>query len=398
MDARNGGLFDDRGGGRPARRGPGLRWMAAAVGAATGLLAAPVPVAWAGSSPGPTVVLPDGQRLPCPDETFPSPGTPRSGPVTPYEIPFTATVGRTSRLGVREGGYLSIANSLVTVTMGGPVQTDPATGSRYGSIYAYACGLVRLPSENGTIGAMYGSGNDINFNDDFVFYPDQVSVSLGVTGIPGLSLVSAYGAVDGELTAQILRKPAANGGLNVLFHGGAKSTADYGPALAALASQLGPTSGVTLPPSLRSLLGNLQSTVTSDAGAACTLVIGDEVTEGVSDIAATGLTPAQATSPFTLTTETSGLLTGRPVTGPITSAQATLVANDFPVGAIVPDPAPGQHSTRPAPGYPGTPYCSSQNASLLNNLLGLPSIPDPATGHYPNTFVSPGTFSVFVSS
>lgn len=395
MDARRGGMSEDRGGGSVRRGG---RWAAAVVGAAVGLLAGPVPAASAASSPGPTVTLPDGQRLPCPEETFPGPGTPRDGPRTPYEIPFIATVGRTSPLGVREGGYLSISNSLVTVTMGGPVLTDPVTGSRYGSIYAYACGLVQLPSESGTIGAAYGSGSDKSFNEDFVFYPDQVDVTLGITGIPGLPIVSAYGAVDGKLTAQILEQPAANGGLNVLFNGGAKSTADYGPALSALASQLGPTTGVTLPPSLRSLLANLQSTVTSDAGAACTLVIGDAVTEGVSDIAATGLTPAQATSPFTLTTESSGLLRGEPVTGPITSAQATLVANDFPVGAIVADPAPGRHSTRPAPGYPGTPYCSPQSAALLNNLLGLPSVPDPATGHYPNTFVSPGTFSVFVSS
>lgn len=356
------------------------------------------PAAWAGSSPGPDVVLPNGYKLPCPSETFPDAGTPRNGPRTPYLIPFTATLGQTTPLGVKEGGFLSIANSMVTVTLGGPVQTDPVTGAQYGSIYAYACGLVQLPSEAGTIGGVYGRGGDPRFNDSFVFYPDDVNVALGVTGIPGVTLVSAYGAVDGLLTAQIERQPAPNGGLDVVFDGGAKSTSDFGPALAALASQLAPTSGLTLPPSVASLLDGIAPGATTVAGSACTLAIGNVVTQGVTNVAATGLTPAQATTPVTLTTRTSGLLHGRPVTGPITGADATLVDNDFPVGAIVADPAPGTNSTTPAPGYPGKPYCSAQNAALLNNLLGLPSVPDPARGRYPNTFVSPGSFSVFVSS
>lgn len=291
-----------------------------------------------------------------------------------------------------------MANSLVTVTEGGPVLVDPVTGAQYGSVFAYACGLVQLPSEAGTIGGSYGQGADSRYNNDFVFSPDDINVTLGITGIPGLNLVSAYGAVDGLLNAQIERQPAANGGLDVEFDGGAKSTADLGPALADLVSELSPASGVTLPPSISSLLGQIQAGATTVAGAACTLAIGNLVTQGVTNVAATGLTEAEATAPLVLTTRRSGLETGRPVTGPITHAQATLVDNDFPVGAIVADPAPGAHSTVPAPGYPGTPYCSAANASLLNALLGLPSIPDPATGRYPNTFVSPGTFSVYVSS
>ncbi|HET9076332.1 MAG TPA: hypothetical protein VFN68_05330 [Acidimicrobiales bacterium] len=368
------------------------------VAVAVGVVAGPLPAAWAGSSPGPDVVLPDGQRLPCPPETFPNGGTPRNGPPTPYEIPFAATIGQTTPTGRKEGGYLSVSNSMVTVTMGGPVQVDPTTGSQYGSVFAYGCGLVELPGEKGTIGGDYGQGGDANFNNEFVFYPDQVPVSMSITGIPGLPLISAYGAVDGQLTAQIEHTPAPNGGLNVMFFGGAKSTADFGPALAALAGDAGPNSGVTLPPSIQSLVDQIPAGAGSQAGSACTLAIGDIVTQGVKDVTATGLTQAQATSPFELTTQASGQLTGRPVTGPITHAQATLVANDFPVGAIVPDPSPTVNSTTPAPGYPGHPYCSPQNASLLNNLLGLPSVPDPATGHYPNTFVSPGTFSVYVSA
>ncbi len=375
-----------------------LRWVAAAVAMAGAFVAAPLPAASAGTSPGPDVVLPNGQKLPCPPEQFPNAGTPRSAAPTPYEIPFAATLGQTTPAGIREGGYLSISNSMVTVTMGGPVQVDPTTGSRYGSIFAYGCGLVQLPSEKGTLGGSYGSGGDPNFNNDFVFYPDQTAVALNITGVPGAPLVSAYGAVDGQLDARIEKTPAANGGLNVEFLSGAKSTSDYGPALASLLAALTPTSNLTLPPSLQSLLDKLPAGVTTQAGAACTLAIGNLVADGVKDIPATGLTQAEATAPVLLTTQTSGHVSGRPVTGPITHADATLVANDFPVGAIVPDPAPGVNSTTPAPGYPGKPYCSAQNASLLNNLLGLPSIPDPATGHYPNVFVSPGTFSVYISS
>lgn len=342
------------------------------------------------------MVLPNGQHLSCPQESFPAPGAPRDGPATPYEVPFTATLGQPSPLG-EEGGFLSVANSLVTVTLGGPVKVDPTTGQQYGSVYAYLCGLVELPGENGAIGGSYGSGVDAQNNNDFVFYPSQINVALGITGIPGVTLVSAYGAADGQLTAQILHQPAVNGGLNVVFDGGAKSTSDFGPALAALASQLGPASGVTLPGPLQTLIDGLQSGATTAAGAACTLVIGNAAVQGVRDIPATGLSAAQAAAPVTLTTMTSGHLSGRPVTGPITKADATLVANDFPVGAIVADPSPTVNSTVPAAGYPGHPYCSTQNAALLNNLLGLPSIPDPAAGRYPNTFTSPGTFSVFVA-
>lgn len=377
--------------------------MAIAIGAALVAWTGGMPAASAGSSSGATVTLPDGQRLPCPEETFPTAGTPRNGPRTPYEIPFTATLGQTTPQGIREGGYLSIANSVVTVTLGAPLLRDPTTGQYYGSVYAYSCGLVELPSESGTIGKSYGSGDDPAFNNDFVFYPDQENVSLSITGVPGLPVVSAFGAVDGLLTAQIQRTPAANGGLNVDFYGGAKSTSNFGPALTSLLTALLPAPGSTateptLPGPLQSVVGSLQPGTTSAAGAACTIAIGNIEAQGVKNIAATGLTQTEATSPIVLTTQRSGKLTGRPVTGPITGADATLVSNDFPVGAIVPDPAPGVNSTTPAPGYPGTPYCSAQNASVLNNLLGLPSIPDPATGYFPNTFYAPGTFAVSISS
>ena len=78
------------------------------------------------------------------------------------------------------------------------------------------------------------------------------------------------------------------------------------------------------------------------------------------------------------------------MTGPVTASNATLVANDFAVGAIDPN-------TVAAPQDKGA-QCGASAASLLDQLLGLPSIPDPATGHYPNSFYAPGTFAVFTSS
>ena len=362
--------------------------------AATLLLSivAPAP-AWGDSSPGPTV---PGVNA-CPPEQFPHGGATRSAASVPYEIPFTATLGQTTPQGIREGGYLQVSNSLVTAVLGGPLLPDPTTGKMYGNVEANACGLVQLPSETGGIGSVpsYGKGGDKNFNNDFVFVqPSGISVTLQITGVPVL-LLSAYGAADGNLAASISTTPAANGGLNVKFLGGAKSTSDFGPALQTLIDDLFPGSTVTLPAPIQTILNQLGGSVTSTAGAACTLAIGDLAAEGVPNDA--GLTPQEASSPVTLTTDKSGNLTGQPVTGPITNSDATLVSNDFPVGAI-------QTDTVPAPDFQsatGTaPTCTQSNATLLNSLLGLPSIPDPNSNppKYPNTFYAPGTFSVFTSS
>ena len=350
--------------------------------------AGPAGVAAADTSPGPQV-----PGLNCLPEQFPHAGAPRNSQSVPYEIPFTATLGQTTSAGIHEGGYLQIANSLVTATLGGPLQPDPTTGQMYGSIFAKACGLLSLPSQSGAIsGNPYGSGGDPNYNNNFVFDPDQIGVSLSVTGVPGLPLLSAYGTADGDLTTQIEPKPAPNGGLMIDFASSAKSTSDFGPALGSLAAALLPASGVTLPPAVSSLLSglNVGQVVGNTAGSACTIAIGDLRADGVKDLGATGLTYAQATTPVQFTTGSSGKLTGRPVTGPITATHATLVANDFPVGAIVP-------STTPAAGDPSA-VCTQSNANLLNTLLGLPSIPDPATGHYPNAFYAPSTFGIFTSS
>ncbi len=363
--------------------------------AAAGLLASTLAI-WAGPVPSAVADTSPGPPLPgmnCAPEQYPHAGAPRSAPSVPYEIPFVGTLGQVTPAGVHEGGYLQISNSLVTATLGGPLLPDPTTGSMYGTMFANLCGVIDLPSQKSAIdGNPYGQGVDPNFNNNFQFSPDKIAVSLGVTGIPGLPILSAYGAADGSLAAAIERTPAANGGLQLDFYGAAKSTSDFGPALASIATALLPGSGVTLPPAISSLLNasGITKAVGNIAGASCTIAIGNLVAGGVKNLAATGLTYAQATAPVFLTTATSGKLSGRPATGPITRTDATLVANDFPVGAIVPN-------TTPAPGF-GNAVCTQANASLLNSLLGLPSIPNPATGHYPNSFYAPSTFGVYTSS
>jgi hypothetical protein len=355
-------------------------------------------------SPGPAV-----PGLDCPPEQFPSAGSPRNAPSVPYEIPFTATLGQKDPTGLTIGGYLQIANSLLTATLGGPIETDTSTQQPYGSIFAKACGLVQLPSEQGGISAYptYGAGVDPTYNNNFVFQ-NPISVSLSLTGFTGLPVLEAYGSANGNLAAAIERTPAANGGLNVVFYGNAKSTSTFGAALGDLAAQLtGGSPALTLPAPIASALQQVGST----GGSSCTITIGNEITEGTParDVAGgvTGLTYAQATSPVLLTTQSSGHLSGRPVTGPVTASNATLVANDFAVGAIDPNTVPAESDTAAANAYAAGDEqksstqqqpCSSGNASLLNQLLGLPSIPDAATGHYPNAFYAPSTFDVFTSS
>lgn len=71
----------------------------------------------------------------------------------------------------------------------------------------------------------------------------------------------------------------------------------------------------------------------------------------------------------TFTTETSGTLTGKPVTGPTEAGQAQAVSNDFPIPAVQPSPS-----------------CPPAIAATFNKLLGLPL---PAGV---GTFVAPFTF------
>ncbi|MGH9115241.1 MAG: hypothetical protein ACRDWW_05365, partial [Acidimicrobiales bacterium] len=397
------------------------RCLAAIAGglAAAITLAVPGGVAAADTSPFPNPPFPS-----CQDEQFPATNAPRSAPSVPYEIPFTATLGQPAKTpgGHAPGGYLEIANSpIVTVILGGPLYPD---GS--GSVYAQACGLLTLPSQKGGItpnpAGSPENGNADQYNNDFIFetrYGDPssaggaLSVTIGIKGVPGLPVISAYASADGELAAAIEPAPAANGGLNVDFYSTAKSTSNLGPALEALLPLLGSGAPAALPapeatlappsttlpsttlpaPTLPSTTLPAPTTTTTlpqvVGGTNCTIALGDLRAAGLpsADLGSVGLSFAQATTPAHLTSGTSGSLTGQPVTGPITASLATLVSNDFPVGAISPDMPPSPSFPNPSHMSPSQ-LCSPSNAQLLNELLGLPSPPGK------NIFYAPGTFAV----
>jgi len=368
--------------------------------AAVSALLVPAGTARADTSPYPNPPFPS-----CLPEQYPHAGSQRSDAFTPYEVPFSATLGQPS---VQDptgpmlyGGYLQIANSLVTVTLGGPVVPATPATPEHGSMFAKACGLLALPNQSGGItGNPYGStgnGNADQYNNNFQF-SNPIDVAVGISGIPGVTLIHAYASADGELAAAIDPTPAANGGLNTEFYSSAKATSDLGPVLSFL-QQLLP--GGTLPPAISALLGSVTGQVSATSGNECTIPLGDlrnagvpaaDLQPGANGVSpVTGLSWADETTPAHLTSQTSGSLTGQPVTGPITNAFATLVSNDFPIGAIDPNTPPSPD----APGAGTTPpnqLCAPSNASLLNGLIGLPS---PAGK---NIFYAPGTFAIHTSA
>jgi hypothetical protein len=320
----------------------------------------------------------------CQAEQYPAAGAAANAPYTPYEIPFSATLGPNpppaagALPSVPSGGYLEISNGLLTAVLGGGPGFAPGTP---GQIYGTACGLFGLPTEQGSITPNpEGFQNDTHYNNNFQFV-DPIPVSVSITGISGLPVLTGFGAADGELSAAIDLTPAANGGLNVEFEAAAKSTSNLGPAL--------------------SILGPILGLLTTSTGNECTVPIGDLRAAGLpaADLAApgsgvspvTGLTFAQETAGVHLTTGTSGNMTGQPITGPITAAQATLVSNDFPVAKIDPNTPPAPDAPGAATTAPST-LCTPSNANLLNNLLGLPS---PAGK---NTFFAPSTFAIHTTA
>ena len=371
-----------------------------AVGAAVAAFVVPAGMAFADTSPYPNPPFPS-----CLPEQYPHAGSLRTDPSTPYEIPFSATLGQPS---VNDptgpllyGGYLEIANGLATVTLGGPVIPATPVTPQHGDMFAHACGLLALPNQSGGIaGNPYGNpgnGNADQYNDNFQF-ANPIDVSVGIEGVPGVPLIHGYGSADGELGAAIDPTPAANGGLNAEFYGSAKATSDLGPVLSFL-EQLLP--GGSLPPAISALLGGVTGQISVTTGNECTLPIGDLRKAGIpsADLApgpggtspVTGLSLADETTPAHLTTQTSRSFTGQPVTGPITSAFATLVSNDFPVGAIDPNTPPSPDA--PSAGTtPPNQLCAATNAGLLNGLIGLPS----PSGK--NIFYAPGTFAVHTSA
>jgi hypothetical protein len=321
----------------------------------------------------------------CQPEQYPAAGADlQTAPYTPYEIPFSATLGPNpppaagALPSVPSGGYLEISNGLLTAVLGGGPGFVPGTP---GQIYGTACGLFQLPTQQGTITPNpEGFQNDTHYNNNFQFV-NPIPVSVSITGISGLPVLTGYGAADGELLAAIDRTPAANGGLNVEFQAAAKSTSDFGPAL--------------------SILGPILGQITGSTGNECTVPIGDLRAAGLpaADLApdssglspVTGLSYSDETKPVHLTTGTSGDMTGQPITGPITGAQATLVSNDFVVAKIDPNTPPAPDAPGAATTAPST-LCTQSNANLLNNLLGLPSPPGK------NTFFAPSTFAIHTTA
>jgi hypothetical protein len=360
----------------------GRRRFNAAVATALG---ATLAIAWGvGVLPVATSAAVAQPPMNCQAEQFPTAGAAPNAPFTPYEIPFNATVGPNpsppagALPSVPSGGYLEISNGLLTAVLGGGPGFVPGTP---GQIYAQTCGLFQLPTEKGTINPNpEGFQNDTHYNNNFQFV-NPIPVSVSITGISGLPVLSGYGAADGGLTASIDLTPAANGGLNVEFEAGAKSTSNFGPALSFLAPLLGLITGAT--------------------GNECTIPIGDLRQAGLpaADLAVngsgvspvTGLTYAQETTPTHLTSGTSGNMTGQPITGPITAAKATLVSNDFPVAKVDPNTPPAPDAPGASTTAPST-LCTPQNAGLLNTLLGLPSPPGK------NTFFAPSTFAIHTTA
>lgn len=385
--------------------------LAGSLTASAAVFVGPAAPSFADTSPGPSVA-----DIKCQPEQFPHGGAPRSSAFTPYEIPFTATLGPDpAPAGVfptkaqptpmyppdaaapsPEGGYLSIfgksqllKGATVTVTLGGPVVNGK------GNIYARSCGVLQLPNQTGGIGAdryvPIGTGGE--YNPNFEFAPDTpVSISIMPSGItlpalPGAaSPIVAFGESDGFLASDIQPVPAPNGGMDLDFYATAKSTTNLSALLSS--PELLTVLKSVLPPSAL-------PTATGPANDSdCTVAIGDLATAGVPvpPGGIGGLSYADATRSVHLTTKTSGAYTGQPVTGPIApNAQgraqdtATLVSNDFPIAAILPQMPPAQ--TAP----PGA-SCSSSNANLLNQLIGLPTKPGQAV------FVAPSTFGVYTSS
>lgn len=395
------------------RRVGGAAGVAALSFAVLTLLGA-MPWASADTSPGPTVPDPSnpGKSLPCLPEQFPAAGAPRSAALVPYEIPFTATLGPSTDVPNLGGGYLEIhsPSSPFVVTMGGPVSLS-AGGTYKGSIQASACGRLVLPNENGGIAGNpgYGSatnGNTDQYNNNFVFN-NPISVTVGLPGLPGVPLINGFASADGNLAATMELTPAANGGLNVDFESSAKSTAVLTAGALCALSNLSP---VALPGSLEAiLLAACNSAPDAPiSGGECTVALGDLRTIGntpqyVADIGAGTSGPLKisttdAETPAVLsTTQTAPAplaggppAAGQPVTGPITHAQAVLVGNNFPIAAIDTNTPPSPSA--PNAGAPPATLCTPSNASLFNQLLGLPS---PAGA---NTFYAPGTFAVYTSS
>jgi hypothetical protein len=303
----------------------------------------------------------------CPPEQYPAANAPANAASTPYEIPVTAKIN---------GGYFQVTGTNnVTLTLGPP---EPAQGYPNGTLFGNLCGLLQLPSQTGSISGnplgFPGDPYDNNYNNNLYFYGPgggPIPTCIGPAGMSGVCVLSGYASAEGNVIAQVEKTPAANGGLNIDLYGSAKSTATFS------ASQLVPV----LPP----------GTGPTTGGSTCTVAIGNLLTDGLSSLSSEGAPPAGTsyTAPVHFTTGASGAITGQPVTGPITAGQSEAVSNDFVVAPIDPNmppvpEAPGATSSSPSQ------ECSPSVASLLNQIIGLPSPPGK------NTFKAPTDFAINV--
>ena len=276
-------------------------------------------------------LLPDSAAN-CAPEQYPPAGSARSNPSIPYQIPFRGTL---------DGGTLTVGNTVKAIL--GPAD-------------ATLCGYLTLPSEQGFVA-----------NDEVDITNNPVPLSIA---IPGLTLLTAYLELEGNMTASISRTPAANGGLNLDLYATFKGT------IIGDATILG---GITLP--VPQLFG-------------CTTAAGDQdlVGDSQSDLTALKATGYNFFEPIHFTTATSAApgekgITGKPVTGPVTGGTTEVVANDFPYPQLFGNTA---QTTNPAP--PPNPGCNATFVSLFNSQLGLPQPPGNAM------FTAPADFSINVTA
>jgi hypothetical protein len=172
-------------------------------------------------------------------------------------------------------------------------------------IFASQCGVINLPSLKATI---------LPFD---VVFPAN-SPNTYVAGLEALPISVGF---TKPLTSGALSQ-ASNGGLNVAI-----TTSNE-------ASTCNPSS----PPS---------ACPATSLGMSCSVVVNN----------------------ITFTTQTSGKLTGQPVTGPTSAGTAVVVSNDFSIPAVQ-----------------SSPTCPPAVAQVFNKLLGLPLPPGVATFTAPFTF------------
>ncbi len=251
-------------------------WMgaaAAALVAVTGLVGVNQRPAFGDASapPKPNTACPPAQA---PPPGYPNPPPPASRPYAynghnfsgpiPYEIPFKGTIGSASNA----GATLSLKST-------SPSQPNILVPH----IYAAVCGVISLPS---LVGSLPPGDVNLASNDSAsgASLPNTANVYVG--GVEAFPLYITFG----NLTASVVKTPAANGGLDVTVNGSNMASFD-----------------ATGTPNFPNTLGTN-----------CPVAIPN----------------------VPLTTLTSGALSGQPVTGGFHSGVALAVADNFAIPAVQP--------------------------------------------------------------